>query len=216
MRDTGVNSPAMADAGRLVVQSYLDRLLADNPGADAEVVQVPAPAICADAADALTDVSGTDTPTMPAGDRDEEWRAKPFQALLFQVHAVQFAAPLIRLQGVVPWSEEIADLPETPDWFLGLLACRDHNVRVVDTAKLVMQGQKFDVESSPGHIILLDKGRWGMTCDGLNEVVNVAPQSVQWRARKANRPWLAGTLREKLCAVLDVGALARMLERASA
>ena len=216
-------------AGNLVVQSYLDRLLAEVPGAaaeiaqtsvpticaDAEVAQTPDPTACADADHTSRDVANHDAPVMPAAYGNEEWRAEPFQALLFRVQTVQFAAPLIRLHGVVPWSEEIADLPDTPDWFRGLLVCRDQKVRVVDTARLVMQGQNIDVEARPGHIILLDSGHWGMTCSDLSEVLTVTPQSVQWRARNVSRPWLAGTLREKLCAMLDIDALTQMLERGS-
>lgn len=206
---------AATHAGTLIVQSYLDRLLAEVPGAAAEVAQTPGRTVSSDAADASSDDAGGDAPAVPVAYDCEQWQAEPFQALLFHVHTVQFAAPLIRLHGVVPWSEEIADLPTTPDWFLGLLVCRDRKVRVVDTARLVMQGQNIDVESRPGHIVLLDKGRWGITCNGLSEVLTVTPQSVQWRTRKVSRPWLAGTLRDRLCAMLDIDALAQILEHGS-
>jgi len=204
-----VSVRSITDPGTAIVQSYLDRLLAEMTTGAAPVEQVVVPS------DSSAEAIGTTSPddqVMPAAGASRDWRDKPFQTLLFQAQGVRFAAPLIRLHGVVPWSEEISDLPDTPDWFVGSFPYRGQNVRVVDTATLVMQGQKIDVESRPEYIVVLNNGRWGMTCNGLREVLTVAPESVQWRADLATRPWLAGTLREKLCALLDVDTLAAMPE----
>lgn len=201
---------SITDPGTAIVQSYLDRLLAEMTIGAAQVEPVTIPS---DSSAQAIGATSPDDQVMTAAGVSRDWCDKPFQTLLFQVQGVRFAAPLIRLHGVAPWSEEISDLPDSPDWFVGLLRYRGQNVRVVDTATLVMQGQKFDVESRSGHIVVLDNGRWGMTCSGLLEVLTVAPESVQWRADLATRPWLAGTLREKLCALLDVDALGAMLER---
>jgi len=203
----------ITDPGTAIVQSYLDRLLAEMTIGAASVEQVAVPT---DSSAEALGTTGPDDQVMPAAGASRDWRDKPFQTLLFRAQGVGFAAPLIRLHGVVPWSDEISDLPDTPAWFVGLFPYRGRNVRVVDTATLIMQGQKFDVETRPGHIVVLNNGRWGMTCNGLHEVLTVAPESVQWRADLAARPWLAGTLREKLCALLDVDALAAMLECYSA
>ncbi|MDH3451994.1 MAG: chemotaxis protein CheW [Gammaproteobacteria bacterium] len=192
--------------GALILQSYLDRLLAEIPGSQPAVTHP-------DANPSETSDVALDEDPAPSADAHHEWRDTPFQAVLFCVHAVRLAAPLIRLHGVVPWNEALSDLPNTPDWFLGVCAYRDQNVRVVDTSVLILQGQNLDVERRHQHIILLDVGRWGLTCDAVSEVLTLTPDAVQWRTGHGSRPWLAGTLRDKLCALLDVDALAAMLER---
>jgi len=138
-----VTARATTCSGNLVVQSYLDRLLAEVPGAaaeiaqtpeltsraGAEIAQTPAPTSRADLDHTSLDVADHHARVMPAAYGNEEWRAEPFQALLFRVQTVQFAAPLIRLHGVVPWSEEIADLPDTPPPLTETLCGRPYSYR---------------------------------------------------------------------------------------
>ncbi len=198
----------VADSGTELLQSYLDTLLAEVPAdmAGAEAGD------CAQADIPADRVLATADPDPLPIQRDADWRSRPFQALLFHVHSVQLAAPLVQLFAVLPWTDQVVGLPATPDWFLGLFPYRDRQVRVVDTAKLVLQGQKIDV-ARPRHIVLLNGGDWGMTCHGLNEVLTIEPEAVKWRTNPGRRPWLAGTVREKLCAMVDVDAFAGMLER---
>jgi len=197
---------SLTASNTVMLQSYLDRLLAEVPEAQ------PAPATLPLQSDAPPRSARPEARAPDAG-TCSTWREQTFQAMLFHVSEMRFAAPLIHLQGVVPFSETLTPLPETPDWFLGVCAYRDQNVRVVDTAGLTTRGQNLDVKRHYQHVILLQAGRWGLTCDAVSEVLTIAPHTVQWRRRPGDKPWLAGTLRETLCAVLDLDELALSLER---
>ena len=72
-----------------------------------------------------------------------EWSRPTFQALLFEVGALRLAVPLVKLHSVVNLKdEEITPMPNQPDWYLGLMRYRDRNVRVVDTATMVLPAEK--------------------------------------------------------------------------
>ena len=156
----------------------------------------------------------TETKSSNAEDSEDEeqWRQQPFQALLFKIGGLSLAVPLIKLYGVIPWTDKITKVPNRTDWYLGLLHHRDQNVRVIDTHNMVMNKP---AEQTPKykHILLVDHGRWGLTCEHLGEVINLEPEQVKWRTAKGKRPWLAGTVLEHLCALIDADAFARMLDK---
>ena len=88
---------------------------------------------------------------------------------------------------------------------------------VIDTARLVFardrRSQAADLAGEagePGHILMVEDGRWGLTCDRLGEVVELSPDAVRWRSGRTARRWLAGTVLDQMCALLDVEMLARM------
>lgn len=201
-----MSARSLAANSTVMLQSYLDRLLAEIPEAQSEPASSPVQN------DAASHSARRDTGT-PDASICATWREQTFQAMLFHVSEMRFAAPLIHLQGVVPFAETPTRLPETPDWFLGVCTYRGQNVRVVDTAGLTTRGQILDVKRDYQHVILLQAGSWGLACDAVSEVLTIAPSTVQWRKRLSDKPWLAGTLRERLCAVLDMDALALSLER---
>lgn len=142
---------------------------------------------------------------------------EPFPCLLFHVHGLKLAVPLIELNGVLPWSDEITPMPNHNPWFLGVLRHQGISVKVVDTAMLVMPQTHRDAaqdESAtlPRNIILVGDGHWGLACSGIEEMITLHPKDVRWRSQKGSRRWLAGTVIEHMCALLDVSAFAKMLE----
>jgi purine-binding chemotaxis protein CheW len=118
---------------------------------------------------------------------------------------------------------------------LGILRHLEQNVRVIDTAALVMPEIKKSTAGTTDHatgedtrrIVLIDDGRWGLVCDGVSEVITLDPAKIRWRQGDASRegggratsgtkaegkrPWMAGMVTEQLCALLDVERLAVML-----
>jgi len=140
------------------------------------------------------------------------WSKPEFQALLFKVGALNLAVPLIKLHSVIPWPEEgIAAMPNQPSWCYGLLRYRDQNVRIIDTAELVLPPDKRREPIEPKHVLIVGDGRWGLACSSIGEVLRLEPDEVKWRTAEGRRRWLAGTVVGHLCALLDTEAFADML-----
>lgn len=144
-----------------------------------------------------------------------EWAQAPFDCLLFSVGGLKLAVPLVLLGAVHPLEGELTPLFGRPRWFMGLLKRSDRNVRVVDTAQWVMPDRyRSDARSSYGFVIRLDNSEWGLACDEVAQSFRLKPDQVKWRSEDSRRPWLAGTVKSQMCALLDVGQFARMLEQA--
>lgn len=153
---------------------------------------------------------------VPEEARVPEWAEPDFQALIFHVGGLKLAVPLVKLHSVVPWEDQVTPMPNQPGWCHGLFHYRGHNVRVVDTATLVLPADKRaeDGADQPEQILVVGDGRWAMSCSRVGDVVRLKPAEVKWRTANGQRPWLAGTVREKLCAVMDTEAFADMLDSA--
>jgi len=197
--------PTAADSGEsagAVVQ--LDRLpaskLPTQPVADAiDVAEVESDS----PSDAGAGVGG-----LPA------WAVGGFQALIFLVGNLRLSVPLVKLHSVIPWSDKVTSTPNKTDWCCGLLRYRDRNVTIVDTAKLVLPPGKRDAagaDAQPNHILIVGDGQWGLACHAIGEVLALEPAQVKWRSDRGHRRWLAGTVVEHLCALLDTEAFAAML-----
>ncbi|PWG63668.1 chemotaxis protein CheW [Spiribacter halobius] len=149
-----------------------------------------------------------------------EWAHPSFQALLFQVGRLSLAVPLITLEGVVPWDgDHVSTMPRQPAWVHGLMRHRDRNVTVIDTERLVLPAERrpaAEAQTGPGHILLVGDGRWGLACRTVGEVIRLRPDEVKWRGAGGQRPWLAGTVLGRLCALMDTGAFADMLQQGTA
>ena len=146
-----------------------------------------------------------------------DWAEAPFQCLLFKVGGLSLAVPLVRLNGVIPWSEKVVETPNQTDWYLGVLMNHGHKVQVIDTAVMVLptehrQEMSEDPAERLSHILLVDDQRWGLACDSIGDVVWLKNTDVKWRSNKTKRPWLLGTAIDHMCAVMDTEAFADMLE----
>ncbi|MDH5518796.1 MAG: chemotaxis protein CheW [Gammaproteobacteria bacterium] len=145
-----------------------------------------------------------------------EWADSAFQCLLFQVGGLSLAVPLITLNGVIPWSENVVETPNQTDWYLGVLMNHGNKVQVIDTAVMVLPAEhRKDMADEPGerlsHILLVDDQRWGLACESIGDVVWLKKEDVKWRSNTTKRPWLLGTAIEHMCAVMDTSAFAEML-----
>ncbi len=201
---------------QLALGAYLNALLkpaevpaveapvAEPPPVEAPVVEVPAeaPAVAEE--------------TALAADTEEE-TAGPLQVLLFQVAGLKLAVPLIELAGVIPWVDEaVTEMPNHSPWFLGLRDHQGQRVKLIDMAAVVLPPDRFAALGAPDsgrlqRIVLIDEGRWGLACDGIGEVVTLPREGVKWRQAGGARPWLAGTVIEHMCALVDTSAFAKML-----
>jgi purine-binding chemotaxis protein CheW len=145
-----------------------------------------------------------------------EWysteRNVDFQVLYFDVNGVTFAVPLDELGGIHRISE-MNHLIGRPDWYLGLQTSREAQLDVVDTAKWVMAEKLKDEEykDSYQYIVMLGESMWGLASTELKGTESLNPDMVRWRATAGKRPWLAGMVTEKMCALIHVEALIAML-----
>lgn len=145
-----------------------------------------------------------------------EWAEQRFQCLLFKVSGLSLAVPLVKLNSVIAWDENITETPNRTDWYLGLIQHLQKQVKVIDTALLVLPENRrdaLDLASADrlGHILLVDDYKWGLACDSIGDVVWLTKDEVKWRQNKQTRPWLAGTSLQHLCAIMDTEVFANML-----
>lgn len=157
----------------------------------------------------------------PAEKLEPDWAREAFQCLLFKVSGLSLAVPLSRLNGVISWPEKIVATPNQTDWYLGLVLNHGTNVKVIDTAHMVLpENRRPPDELEPAerfsHILLVDDARWGLACDSIGDVIWLQPEAVKWRRNKDSRPWLAGTALEYLCALMDTQVFAEMLDQQTA
>lgn len=160
-------------------------------------------------------------PTPAAEDQPLEkpaWAENAFQALLFKVAGLTLAVPLVDLNGVVEWrADAITQMPGHINFYLGLLQHLGNNVAIIDTAHLVMPADRLanlvgdDPYKRLTRVVLIDGGRYGLACDEVAQVVTLQPTAVRWRTSRTQRRWLAGTVVEHMCALIDAPAFARML-----
>lgn len=158
-----------------------------------------------------------DIPTPPASEPPgrPEWSDKPFECLIFTVAGLQLAVPLILLGAIHRIEEPVKPIPGSPRWYMGMRPDRDHNLRVVDTAEWIMAGRApADARDNYRFVIRLDSSDWGLACDDVAQSFTLKPDEVRWRTARSKRPWLAGTVVDHMCALIDVKTMADLLVRA--
>lgn len=146
---------------------------------------------------------------------EKEYRQGDFQALFFEVAGLTVALPLKALGGIHKLLP-VNKMPGKPDWFKGVMLQREQKISVVDTGRWVMP-EKFDHQQAETHnyqyVIMLSNSAWGLACDKLINTVTLKQDEVKWREAAGKRPWLAGLIKQHMCALLDVDALIRLLEQ---
>lgn len=145
-----------------------------------------------------------------------EWAETRFQCLLFNVSGLSLAVPLVKLNSVIPWDENITETPNQTDWYLGLVQHLQNQIKVIDTALLVMPENRHkilenDSKNRRSHILLVDDYKWGLACSSIGDVIWLSKDEVKWRKNKTSRAWLSGTSLEHLCAIMDTEVFAQML-----
>ncbi|KZN47136.1 chemotaxis protein CheW [Pseudoalteromonas luteoviolacea] len=138
-----------------------------------------------------------------------------FQALFFEVAGLTLAVPLQALGGIHQLTE-VNQLFGKPKWFKGVMLNREEKLNVVDTARWVMP-EKFtpELESKLNYqyLIMLGDSQWGLLAEKLVNNITLTADDVKWRTACGKRPWLAGVIKEKMCALIDVENLNRLLEQ---
>ncbi|ALQ08937.1 MULTISPECIES: chemotaxis protein CheW [Pseudoalteromonas] len=145
----------------------------------------------------------------------EDYFDGEFQALFFEVAGLTLAVPLKALGGIHQLGE-VNHLFGKPKWFKGVMLNRDEKLNVVDTAHWVMPekyDEKLEASLNYQYLITLGDSQWGLLAEKLINNITLSKEDVKWRTDQSKRPWLAGVIKKKMCALIDVDNLNALLEK---
>jgi purine-binding chemotaxis protein CheW len=60
---------------------------------------------------------------------------------------------------------------------------------------------------------MLGESNWGLLAERLIDNVSLSHQDIKWRDKAGRRPWLAGLIKEKMCALINVSAMTELLDQ---
>ncbi|HKS12797.1 MAG TPA: CheW domain-containing protein [Pseudomonas sp.] len=203
--------PVVAVVEAEVIPQACVPVLLDLQAPAEPLADVPAPA------EPLVDLHVPAAPAAPvppdAVDGRPAWAAEPFECLLFDVAGLTLAVPLVCLGSIYNLAgQELTPLFGQPDWFLGILPCQAGNLKVLDTARWVMPDRyRDDFRQGLQYVISVQGYEWGLAVHQVSRSLRLDPNEIKWRSQRGQRPWLAGTVIEHMCALLDVAELAELI-----
>lgn len=181
-----------------------------KPKAEQPVVEPPKAAPPATQPDPVPEVAPADT-----GATLQESLPANFQVLYFEVAGLTLAVPLTSLGGIQKL-KKVNQLFGKPAWFMGVQLNREQQINVVDTTRWVMPEKYTDQLAQSldyQYIILLGDSGWGLACERLVDADPLDHDEIKWRQTPGKRPWLAGTVKSRMCGLLAVDALVGLLEQ---
>ena len=155
----------------------------------------------------------SNTPPPVDTDGRPAWASEAFECLLFDVAGLTLAVPLVCLGSIYSLAgHELTPLFGQPEWFLGILPSQAGNLKVLDTARWVMPDRyRDDFRQGLQYVISVQGYEWGLAVHQVSRSLRLDPNEIKWRSHRGQRPWLAGTVIEHMCALLDVAALAELI-----
>jgi purine-binding chemotaxis protein CheW len=149
----------------------------------------------------------------PLIDQDS-WSRQGVECLIFSVCGLKLAVPLLFLGGVhevIP--DEVKPLMGQPKWYLGVVHTSEGNLQIIDTANFIMPERAQSLaEQGFKYLIQLEKTPWAIACQSIDDTVRLEASEIKWRGDRGKRTWLAGTVIEKMCALIDVTGLLQRVE----
>lgn len=144
-----------------------------------------------------------------------EWAQARFDVLLFDVAGLQLAVPLVALGQIQPLTDELTPLFGQAPWFMGLQPSSQGQIRTINTALFVMP-ERYDAAfiKTAKYVVSIDGVPWGLAVDKVNQPITLEPEDVRWRTDRSKRSWLAGTVKQHMCALLDVAQMGQLLQQA--
>ncbi|MBI2379391.1 MAG: chemotaxis protein CheW [Gammaproteobacteria bacterium] len=210
-------------AETVVVAAPVEAPPAKAPAMEIQPVAVPepAPVVASPAPRAIVEQAPIEElalilPPERAANLIPEWGEKRFQTLFFRVGPLTLAVPLSQLGGIFALEKDrITSLFGKPKWFLGLHPYQGGNMQIVDTARWVMP-EKYAEVTAEGleldYVIRLGDTPWALACTQVHDAVTLEHDDIRWRSSLGRRPWLAGVVVGKMCALLDVDNFIFLLE----
>jgi len=211
-----------------VLQNYLDQLLVtatEQPQKIEKTIEIPvqeevkiAPAVEIPeiVIERITSPEVViDTQTSVSLTDPDSWSSQGVECLVFSVCGLKLAVPLLFLGGVYEiTSNDVKPLVGQPKWYLGMVHTDEHHLQVIDTAKLIMPERKQCLsEQGFKYLIQLEKTPWAIACQSIDDTVRLDASEIKWRGERGKRTWLAGTVIEKMCALIDVNGLLQYVDQ---
>ncbi|MGK0475851.1 MAG: purine-binding chemotaxis protein CheW [Oleispira sp.] len=167
------------------------------------------PKACDPAADSISYAVDTALQKLPSLTDPDSWSSQGVECLIFSVCGLKLAVPLLFLGGVHEvTSDQVRPLVGQPGWYLGMVHTDEHNLQVIDTASLIMPERKQHLaEQGFKYLIQLEKTPWAIACQSIDDTVRLGASEIKWRGERGKRAWLAGTVIERMCALVDVNGL---------
>lgn len=144
------------------------------------------------------------------------WAQHRFECLIFSVGGLKLAVPLMTLGAIHRIDRKFNALPHQSSWFLGILQTpAAGNIKVLDTALCVMP-ERYDpaTRESLGYVITIHGYNWGLACHQVEKSITLEPDQVKWRTQRGKRPWLAGTVIDHMCALIDTDGFRDLILKA--
>ena len=149
-------------------------------------------------------------------EKDDEWEnlvvADQFQVLFFELNHITFAIPLTDLGGIYHLTDSLNFLMGKPAWFRGVMSHNERLYNIVDTSSWLQLGRNA-TDLNYTHFILLGDTAWGLSCEKLLGTENLNKDQIRWRDKKGARPWLAGMVKQKMCALIHAKELVKLLDQ---
>ncbi|MEY4588788.1 MAG: hypothetical protein RL497_864 [Pseudomonadota bacterium] len=156
------------------------------------------------------------TPSAPAPAGRPAWANQAaFDSLIIEVAGLKLAIPLLVLGQIFQADHGFTHLPGQSPLFLGTLETPRGPLRVINTALLVMP-ERYDarfiddvrfVVSLAGASPVGSAWQLALAVTRVAQPVSLRCDDVLWRSERSKRPWLLGTVKSQMCALLDATAL---------
>lgn len=192
-----------------VMDDYFDALLRESPPVTMPVAAANVEPSVAEAPPPSASAGPMVVATEPAPSAMEQAAAPSYQ--LIRCGGLTLGIPSGAIAEVMTVPLRWTPLSDTRAWVLG--SGTEETYTIVDTVALLMPGSALQAAVAVGGSVVLLAGRcWALACDGIGATITPDPAQINWRGAQGKRPWLAGTLREPICALLDMPALFGLLE----
>jgi len=134
--------------------------------------------------------------------------------LIFTVCGLKLAIPLPMLGGGRRVSRRVVPLFGQASWSLGVWQGDKSKLTIIDSAQLMMPERKRSLQDEGyEYFIQLDRSPWAVACQQICDTVKLDQDAIKWRGETSKRPWLAGTVIDEMCALIDVPGLMPLLEQ---
>ena len=145
-----------------------------------------------------------------------EWAQSRFECLIFTVNGLKLAVPLVLLGSIHQIDRKFNALPGQYDWFIGILQTPNSgNIKVLDTGLCVMpERHNPELRETLAYVITLHGFSWGLACHQVEKSITLEPDQVKWRTQRGKRPWLAGTVLDYMCSLVDTDGFQDIINQA--
>jgi len=142
------------------------------------------------------------------------WAQEVFDILLIDVNGLKLGLPLVALGHIEAIEEDLTPLFGQSKWFLGLQKTPFGNIKTIDTAEYVMpeKGTNASVKDYKFVVSISGMG-WGLAVDSIDQPIAIDPENIRWRSNRSSRPWMAGTVKDHMCVLLDIPAMGDILQK---